>query len=100
MKDNVRKSFIERPLGKIVLINCAVVLCLLVAHRNGERGSDLLFLAIACFVLLNAIGAVGIWIGQKMGPAQPNKFLKPVWIAVGMLWLTCLLYWLFPVRGH
>jgi hypothetical protein len=74
------------------------MLGLFIAYRHGSRRSDLLFLAITCFVLLNAIGAVGIWIGQKMGPAQPNRFLKPLWIAVAVLWFTYALYYLFPSK--
>ncbi len=92
------KSFIERPLGKIVLINCGVVLCLFLAHRHGYRGSELLFLTITCFVLLNSIGVVGIWIGRKMGPAQPNRFLKPLWIAISVLALIYVLDYLFPSK--
>jgi uncharacterized membrane protein YfcA len=96
MSNKMRKSFIERPLGKFVLINCGVMLGLFIAYRRGSRGSDLLFLGIACFVLLNAIGAMGIWVGRKMGPAKPNRFLKPLWIAVAVLWLIYLLDYLFP----
>jgi hypothetical protein len=98
MSDKMPNSFIERPFGKVVLINCGVVLGLFLAHRHGYRGSELLFMTIASFVLLNVIGAVGIWVGLKMGPAKPNRFLKPLWIAISVLALIYVLDYLFPSK--
>lgn len=92
------RTFVDRPIGKLVLINCCIVFGLLVAYRNGYREMDLLYLAIASVVLFNAVGAVGIWFGRKSSPSRPNKFLLPLWIAIGVLGLIYLLYYLFPVE--
>ena len=92
------RNFVERPTGKLLIINCCVGLGLLVAYRDGYRGLDLLCLAIASVVIFNAAGAVGIWVGRKSSPARPNRFLGPLWITIGILGLIYLLYYLFPTK--
>lgn len=89
-------TFVDRPTGKLVLINCSIGLGLLVAYRHGYRGPDLLYLSIASVILFNLVGSVGIWIGTKSSSGRPNKFLMPLWITVGVLGLIYLLDYLFP----
>jgi hypothetical protein len=91
-------SFLHRPAGKLTLVNSGIVLGLFIAYRHGYRGLDLLFLSIASIVVLNAVGLVGIFLGRKAVPASPNKFLKPLWVAVGFLWLIYLLDYIFLAK--
>jgi hypothetical protein len=91
-------SFLERPFGKMALVNFGTALGLFIAYRHGYRGADLLFLSIAAVVTLNAVGLIGILSPRKAVRTQ-NRFLKPLWIAVGLLWLIYLLDWMFPVTS-
>lgn len=92
------RSFIETPTGKLLIINCCIALGLLVAYRDGYHGLDLLCLAIVSVIIFNAAGAVGVWVGRKSSPARPNKFLLPLWIAIGILALIYLWDYLFPAK--
>jgi hypothetical protein len=93
-------SFFTRPLGKIVLVNLATSLGLPIAWIHGYRGLNFLFLAITSVVILNAIGLVGILLEKRTSSNsnRPNRFLGPLWIAVGILWLIYLLYYIFPAK--
>ena len=91
-------SFVDRPTGKLALVNSGMALVLFIAYRHGKRGLDLLFLSIASVVLLNAVALVAILFGRKAAPGSPNKFLKPLWVAVGIIWLIYLLDYIFPVK--
>jgi hypothetical protein len=90
--------FVDKPAGKLVLVNAGVALGLFVAFRRGYRGLDLFFLSIVSIVLLNAVAAISILIGRRIAPSYPNKFLKPLWIVVGVLWLVYLLDYTFPAK--
>jgi hypothetical protein len=70
----------------------------LIAYKHGYRGMSLLSLTATCFILLNLLGAVGIWFGRKSKPAQPNRFVIPFWIAIAVLALIYLLDYLFPAK--
>lgn len=91
-------SFVDKPAGKLALVNSGIVLGLFIAYRHGYRGLDLLFLSIASIVVLNAVGLVGIFFGSKAVPAGPNKFMKPLWVAVGIVWLIYVLDYIFPAK--
>ncbi len=92
------RTFLDRPTGRLIFINSCIGLGLLVAYRNGYRGLDLLYLSIILVVLLNAAGVVGLWIFRKSTPVPPNKFLLPLWIAIGIHGLIYLWYHLFPAK--
>jgi hypothetical protein len=90
--------FVDRPLGKLVLINCGVGIGILIAYTHGYRGLELLMTGLVALVLFNAAGFIGIWFGKKSKPAPPNKYLKSVWIIIGLLWLIYLLTYIFPAK--
>jgi hypothetical protein len=90
--------FIDRPVVKLVLINCGVALGVLVAYRHGYRGVELLLTGIVTFVLFNAAGCFGIWLGRKSKPVAPNKYVKLAWIILGLVWLIYLLGYMFPSK--
>jgi uncharacterized membrane protein YfcA len=71
---------------------------LFIAYRHGQHGLDLLFLSIVSVIVLNAVGAVGILLGRKIASPAPNKFFRPLWIAVGILWLIYILDYLFRAK--
>jgi len=91
-------SFVDKPAGKLLLVNFGVAFGLLVAYRRGHHGLELIVLSIISIVLLNAIAVIGVLIGQRLGPSRPNKFLKPLWIAAGLIWLVYLLDYIFPAK--
>jgi hypothetical protein len=91
-------SFVDRPAGKLALVNSVIALGLFVAYRHGQRGLDLLFLSIVSIVALNAVAFFSILFGRKAVPGSPNKFLKPLWVAVGIIWLIYLLDYMFPLK--
>lgn len=91
-------GFVDRPAGKLALINTGIALGLFIAYRHGQRGLDLLILSIVSIVVLNAVVVVGILLSGKKSPGAPNRFLKPLWFTVGILWLIYLLDYLFPLK--
>jgi uncharacterized membrane protein YfcA len=92
------KSLFDKPAGKLLLVNFGIALGLFIAYQHGYHGLDLFFLSLASIVLLNAIAIIGVLIGRRSAPSRPNKFLKPLWIIVGILWLDYLLDYIFPVK--
>jgi hypothetical protein len=91
-------SFFTSPLGKITLVNLGTGLGLFVAWIHGYRGLSFVFLTITSVVILNAVGLVGILFGKRASSNSSNRFLKPLWIAVGILWLIYLLDYIFPAK--
>ena len=89
---------IERLVGKLALVNSGIALGLFIAYRHGQRGLDLFFLSIVSIVLVNAVAVVSVLFGKKVAPGTPNKFLKPLWVVVGILWLIYLLDYVFPAK--
>jgi hypothetical protein len=92
-------SFLQRPVGKLALVNSGAALGLFIAYRHGYRGLDLLFLALSTGAVLNAVGLIGILFPRRAAVGTQDKFLKPLWIAVGILWLIYLLDWIFPITS-
>jgi hypothetical protein len=88
----------HRLVSRLGLINSVGAFVLFVAYRSGSHGTGFVFVSVTVFVLLNTIGVIGIWFGGKSEAARPNKFIAPLWIAVGFLWLVYLLDYLFPVK--
>jgi len=46
---------------------------------------------ILLFILVNTLGAVGILLKMKPIPASPNKYIKPLWVVLAILWSMYML---------
>ena len=90
-------SWIDQRENELSLI-LVLLLGLFIAYRHGQGGLDLLILSIVSIVVLNAVVVVGILLSRKKSPAAPNRFLKPLWFTVGILWSIYLLDYLFPLK--
>ena len=95
---NDARRFLGSRIGRALLVNTGVGLALLIAYRNGYRGTDLVSLAIGAFLMCNVGVIIGLVVGARTKPSPVPKGVNWIWIPLGLLWLVYILYGLFPTR--